>query len=183
MSNLTVKGNVSGTGIVTLESPNTNTNRTITLPDVTGTLLANTSAVIQPRGIPLFSAYQSTAQAIPSNVSTKVNLQTEEVDTAGWFDTTLSRYTPQAAGWYQFIGSVWITTSLTQIIPYIVKSGVTAKSGSYVGTSAGGLGVTGLIYMNGTTDYVELWVQVVTAQNLVASSTSTYFQGYLVRAD
>jgi hypothetical protein len=39
MSNLTVKGNASGTGTVILEAPNTNSNRTITLPDVTTTLV------------------------------------------------------------------------------------------------------------------------------------------------
>ncbi len=38
MSNLTVKGNASGTGTIILESPNTNSNRTITLPDSTSTL-------------------------------------------------------------------------------------------------------------------------------------------------
>lgn len=38
MSNLTVKGNTSGTGTVILEAPNTNSNRTITLPDSTSTL-------------------------------------------------------------------------------------------------------------------------------------------------
>lgn len=38
MSNLTVRGNPSGTGTVILEAPNTNSNRTITLPDSTSTL-------------------------------------------------------------------------------------------------------------------------------------------------
>ena len=38
MSNLTVKGNASGTGTVIVEAPNTNTNRTLTLPDATSTL-------------------------------------------------------------------------------------------------------------------------------------------------
>ena len=38
MSNLTVRGNPSGTGTIILESPNTNSNRTITLPDATATL-------------------------------------------------------------------------------------------------------------------------------------------------
>jgi hypothetical protein len=41
MSKLTVKGNASGTGTVIVEAPNTDTNRTITLPDTSGTLLAN----------------------------------------------------------------------------------------------------------------------------------------------
>jgi hypothetical protein len=39
MSNLTVKGNTSGTGTIILESPNTNSNRTITLPDAATTLV------------------------------------------------------------------------------------------------------------------------------------------------
>lgn len=39
MSNLTVKGNALGTGTVTLESPNTNTSSTVTLPDATTTLV------------------------------------------------------------------------------------------------------------------------------------------------
>lgn len=39
MSNLTVRGNTSGTGTIILESPNTNSNRTITLPDAATTLV------------------------------------------------------------------------------------------------------------------------------------------------
>jgi hypothetical protein len=39
MSNLTVRANASGTGTVILESPNTNTNQTVTLPDATTTLV------------------------------------------------------------------------------------------------------------------------------------------------
>lgn len=47
MSNLTVKGNASGTGTVILEAPNTNSNRTITLPDATGTVVtANASGFV-----------------------------------------------------------------------------------------------------------------------------------------
>jgi hypothetical protein len=39
MSKLKVSGNASGTGVITLEAPNTNTDRAITLPDAAGTLL------------------------------------------------------------------------------------------------------------------------------------------------
>lgn len=44
MSNLSVRGNASGTGTVIVESPNTNTNRTITLPDATTTLVGTDAA-------------------------------------------------------------------------------------------------------------------------------------------
>lgn len=39
MSNLTVRGNPSGSGTIIVESPNTNSNRTVTLPDATTTLV------------------------------------------------------------------------------------------------------------------------------------------------
>jgi len=39
MSKVKIKGNASGTGVLTIEAPNTNTDRTITLPDSTGNIL------------------------------------------------------------------------------------------------------------------------------------------------
>jgi hypothetical protein len=39
MSKVKIQGNASGTGVVTLTAPNTNTDRTITLPDSTGSIL------------------------------------------------------------------------------------------------------------------------------------------------
>ena len=41
MSQITVSGNASGTGTFTIASPNSNTNRTLTLPDASGTILTN----------------------------------------------------------------------------------------------------------------------------------------------
>ena len=40
MSKLLLKGNASGTGTITLETPNTNTDQTITLPNSTATIVA-----------------------------------------------------------------------------------------------------------------------------------------------
>lgn len=39
MSQVTLEGNASGTGIFTVAAPNSNTNRTLTLPDATGTVV------------------------------------------------------------------------------------------------------------------------------------------------
>ena len=44
MSLVKVQGNASGTGIFTIASPNGNTDRTLTLPDNTGTILAGTAS-------------------------------------------------------------------------------------------------------------------------------------------
>ena len=40
MSKVKIQGNASGTGVVTLTAPNTNTDRTITLPDSSDTLVS-----------------------------------------------------------------------------------------------------------------------------------------------
>jgi hypothetical protein len=45
MSRITLSGNASGTGNFTLASPNSNTDRTLTLPDNTGTVLTTASTV------------------------------------------------------------------------------------------------------------------------------------------
>ena len=41
MSKVAIKGNASGTGTFTLEAPNSNTDRTLTLPDEAGTVLTS----------------------------------------------------------------------------------------------------------------------------------------------
>jgi len=41
MSNVALSGNASGTGTLTIAAPNTNSNRTLTLPDGTGTIVAS----------------------------------------------------------------------------------------------------------------------------------------------
>ena len=41
MSNVKIIGNVSGTGTFTIEAPNSNTDRTLTLPDSAGSLVVS----------------------------------------------------------------------------------------------------------------------------------------------
>jgi len=45
MSKVKIQGNASGTGVLTVTAPNTSTDRTITLPDTTGTLLDENSSL------------------------------------------------------------------------------------------------------------------------------------------
>jgi microcystin-dependent protein len=50
MSQVAIQGDVSGTGIFTIPSPNSNTNRTLTLPDASGTILVSGSSGLTPAG-------------------------------------------------------------------------------------------------------------------------------------
>lgn len=66
MSKVQLQGNANGTGIFTIASPNSNTDRTLTLPDSTGTLLNNSSNANFPAG----SVLQMVTSAITTANST-----------------------------------------------------------------------------------------------------------------
>jgi hypothetical protein len=52
MSNIAIKGGATGTAVFTIESPTTNTNRTLTLPDEAGTVLTSASDLTGVTGVP-----------------------------------------------------------------------------------------------------------------------------------
>lgn len=70
MSNLTLRGNASGSGTFTLESPNSNTSRTLTLPDATTTLVGTdatqtlTNKTIQGGALTLDTVKTATGTAV-----------------------------------------------------------------------------------------------------------------------
>jgi hypothetical protein len=142
---------------------------------------------------PAFSAYQSVAQSIPANVLTKVSLQSEEFDTANAFSSgtvvtngdTTNRFTPQVAGYYQFNAAVGLTTTTTSLLATIYKNGSEYKRGALGGISSlQSANVSALIYLNGSTDYVELFIyqNIGSAVNTQASQATVNFQGFLARA-
>ena len=77
MSLVKIEGNASGTGVFTVASPNSNTDRTLTLPDTSGTLVAPSSAgtsgqVLTSNG----SGSSPTYQDLPAGGVTSLNGQT-----------------------------------------------------------------------------------------------------------
>lgn len=137
---------------------------------------------------PAFSAYMlngSANQSLSSSVFTKVKIDTEEFDTAGCFDTTLNRFTPNVAGYYQINASLYYgsSTAAARGMAVLYKNGAAIKRlGDHLddGYSAGG---NTLVYMNGTTDYLEFYAFVTATTPLVEYGQSiTYFNGSLVRS-
>lgn len=139
---------------------------------------------------PAFSVYLSANQTVANGVITKVALNTEEFDTANAFDTTTNRFTPQVAGYYLLTAHIGASASTagTVFIPYIYKNGSAYKIGqSYIppsGSSSMNGSITALVYLNGTTDYVELWGNNSGSGTNIFSggASTTWFQGALVRA-
>jgi hypothetical protein len=67
MSQVRVSGNASGTGILTVTSPNTNSNYTLTLPAATGTVLTNNTL---PAGTVLQVVQGSSSTGVINNTGT-----------------------------------------------------------------------------------------------------------------
>lgn len=193
MSKIALSPPASGTATFTIAAPVGSTDRTLTLPDNSGTLLSNASTFAGTG--PAFSAYASASQSISNITFTKIQINTENFDTNSNFDpTTNYRFTPTVAGYYQINGCVNGASSgvIRVVRAYIYKNGLLFKLGNFsdIGTGATAAGsmsgsVHDLIYMNGTTDYLELytWIQTNSGTLTAGGGDSlTYFSGFLARA-
>jgi len=127
---------------------------------------------------PAFSAYAGSATSLSGGGFTKVLFDTEEFDTNSNFAS--SRFTPTIAGYYQINGSVSIGTN-TQCVASIYKNGGEFKRGNNAIVSNGS-GCNSIIYMNGSTDYAEIYCFSGTTTNCNTGASLTYFNGALVRA-
>lgn len=132
---------------------------------------------------PAFSVYQSVAQSIATNTSTKLQFQAKEFDTANNFDTVTNfRYTASVAGYYQVSGGFQIASVQATLGLYIAKNNVLFKTLQALpsNTSSGVYG-SALIQLN-VGDYIELFVtQGAAAQNSINTSLATFFQGAMIR--
>jgi hypothetical protein len=179
-----LKLNSTSGGSVTLQEPTTASNRTLTLPDNTGTILS-TASTFAGTG-PAFFAFRSSGQSISSSTTTKLQFTTEQFDTANCFDSTTNyRFTPNVSGYYQIsIGaSVQNTATNYYLDVLLYKNGSNAYSGTLFGGGGNGTSyfrgsATVVIYCNGTTDYLEVYVNSNQSQN----TDFCYFSGVLVKA-
>jgi hypothetical protein len=175
---MSLKLNTASGGSITLQEADTASNLTITVPAVSGTM-----ATIGPA----FSAYKSaSSQSVTSGVFTKITYDVEEYDTANCFSS--SRFTPNVAGYYQINANTYLqaSSSLTRVLTTIYKNGSTYKFGNdnlAVSGTEGRGAVSALVYLNGSTDYVEIYIlPSATSPVIQTSIDNTWFQGVLVRA-
>ena len=129
---------------------------------------------------PAFSYYPSSNQSITTNTFTKILFQTSEFDTSGGMYSS-SRFTPTIAGYYQVQVSMAPNTSTTATQTAIYKNGSLLKR-TFSNTTNAIQEVTALIYLNGSTDYIEGWGYLTgTSPIIQANIDQTYFQASMVR--
>jgi len=125
-------------------------------------------------------AYRNAAQSIDAGVRTKVAIDTISFDTEGVVDIANSRIIPTLPGYYVVMGNVraiavpdgeWVSAN-------IYKNGELVTYGTIDNQGAAGYSsssASDLIYMNGTTDYLELY-----ATNNHSSALNLY-TGYSIQ--
>lgn len=132
---------------------------------------------------PAFFAYPTSNQNVLTGVDTKVTLSLEGFDTNSNFSS--SRFTPTVAGFYMITGSIGMNDNLTEFLTAkIFKNGVEYTAGTRIPGACNISTVSNIMYMNGSTDYIELYVRQATGvtKTISAGSNYTFFCGCLIRS-
>ena len=151
--------------------------------DVGGNIAVNGKLAVNG---PAFSVWVSRMQTVAAGRYVKVQFQTKEFDTANCFDNVTNfRFQPTVAGYFQvsstlknmtLVGGDWLAL--------IYKNGVVYKTDSeavLVGSVNSQSHVSALVYLNGTSDYLEVFAYCDYATSVGASQNGSFFQGVMVR--
>jgi hypothetical protein len=153
MSSVVISGDTSGA--ITLAAPAVSGTNTATLPAATGTVMVSGN-------MPAFLVNTNAVQAVTTTTLTKITFQVEQFDTNNNFSS--SRFTPTVAGYYQINASLSTNYStLKRLYLTLYKNGSlyaalsdldqSAATASSFNTASGSI----IVYMNGTTDYLEMY--------------------------
>jgi hypothetical protein len=141
---------------------------------------------------PTFSAAQTSNQSYSSNASTLIQFQSENWDTASCFNNTNATvgsipayaFLPNVAGYYQVNLIVRTNNTNQEAQASIYKNGSAWCNGSNInigsGTQAGST-ASSIVYLNGTTDYIQGYVYTGSSGTGSGNNQSTQFSAVMVR--
>jgi len=188
---MTLRLNGSTSGYVEIDAPDEAGSNTLTLPNGNGT--ANYSLVNDGSGNlswfnggPAFGAISTTSTSLSAGVDTKIIFDNEIFDTAGCFDSTTNyRFTPNVAGYYQVNANVSVGGSGgAYTICSIYRNGALYTRSNTLRTDNGNYNAantSNIIYLNGSTDYVEVYGLDPSANSTITDTIGCYFSAALVR--
>ena len=187
MSSIVVSGDTSGS--VTLQAPAVAGSTVLTLPATSGTVLTSVSPQSSfPPNIagngPAFRIYATATTSVPNGTPTKVILGGTTFDTTSGMVAS-SRFTPTVAGYYQVNFGIRME-NVSTVSALLFKNGTSYSTGSTTGNPALAYNSSGadLVYLNGSTDYIELYAYHAGTgtQTVTASSTETKLSAFLARS-
>lgn len=123
----------------------------------------------------------SSNQTVTSGVATKVQFNFKNYDNTGAFDNATNyRFQPTKAGYYHIASQLACGTSVTQLALMIYLNGAEQKRGTQTG-SLGATFVAGDLYLNGSTDYVEIYANLTGVTPAIAAGANyTYFDAHYI---
>ena len=136
---------------------------------------------------PTFYGFKAKKLTGSTSYQTNINniiYDTEIYDTANSYDPVSSRFTPKIAGYYQVNAGIRVFVDANNRVErslIIYKNDVSEISG--INTISDGpvnIGVNGVVYLNGTTDYIS--VKMYSSNNFTADNLpiSNFFEAYLI---
>jgi hypothetical protein len=178
-----IKLSTPSSGSISLSPADTSSNLVIQVPAVTATMAIDG---------PAFSASSNVGQTLSNLTTTKIEYNVENWDTNSNYDpSTNYRFTPTVAGYYQINASTRINGSTAsggaEAFLVIYKNGTAIRRGTNWGGVTSNfmtIACSAVVFCNGSTDYIEIYVNNATGSSSTVSSneTMTYFDGTLVRA-
>jgi len=139
---------------------------------------------------PTFRAYRASSdQTITINTATKIQFNAEDWDTDNCFDSTTNyRFTANKAGYYQFNTTVAFDTTgavnRNELLFYKNGSVNIRVNDDGAPSAYGTMSGSAIINLNGTTDYVEVYVVLgaATTRAINFGTTKTCFDGVWIRS-
>lgn len=127
------------------------------------TAIANLQSQITGQIGPRFRAARPTAQTIANNTVVVAQLATETFDPSNAFNNATYRFQPAVAGYYLFTWAIGISnagaSTLSRAVGLLQKNGAERSRSAFASTATHTvmtLSGSDIIYLNGTTDYVDL---------------------------
>ena len=131
---------------------------------------------------PAFRAYATVTTSVPNapNPFTIVTLGGETFDTNSNFAN--NKFTPTVAGYYLFTGTVTFAAQIAGVLAAIYKNGAESAIGAPQASDSLRSNVTDIVYMDGSSDYVELRAYQSSGTTRSTATGRTYLSGCLIRS-
>ena len=174
----------SGGGSVSIQAPSSSSSDSIFTINGTSNGLIHTTTLG-----PAFFARNNNSQSLSNGTTNKVQFDNEIFDTDSCYDhSTNYRFTPNLAGYYLIRGNVAIAGMTGTMGVNIYKNGsrFVNMDKNMDGSGGQSLNITSLVPLNGSSDYVEIFVfQSSGATRSLVNGTQfsvTEFSGMFVRS-
>jgi hypothetical protein len=134
-------------------------------------------------GGPAFYADMGSSQTLSTSSYTKIQMNTKVFDTNNCYDASTNyRFTPTVPGYYLVTIQIFWVSTVVSPSNAVYKNGSLYSSRYDQGTFTNLMqGHIVLMYLNGTTDYIENYAQISSGSTGTYTGTGSSFQAVYVR--